>query len=991
MRMERLVGLDCGWDLEQGLLEGPGGVHVLSEREISILRALVQAAGAAVSREVLADEARLMSGRAVDFAVRRLRAKMERDPREPRALLTVHGHGYRLGLAQPPSPPARPQELLILGACQVDPNLGVISGPSGRQTLTTQQRLVLGELVRRAPAVVPREELARLLGRRSARGAARPVDTAIVRLRQLLEPDPAHPRYLHTVRHVGYRLQLELPRTNLPPAPPLRYRDEELARCLDALQQHRCLLITGAPGSGKTRLAEQVCRTLAERPPGRASTEAGGEAPPVFERQRENPRGVPPGRASTEAGQALWVDCSSLGRASEVARAAAAVLGAAEEGDPVALLSAALARRLPLVLVFDNLEQVEDVEPMLCALLKQSSARLVLTSSRRLDLPAQVVKLQGLSLQDGRALYLELAAQAGARELPDPGDVDVLVSSVEGLPLAIELAARSLPAVPPGAWPAGPEGLDRLAGSPVRGRHASIRSALDWVWRLCSPEQRRALVGCAVFLDPFDVEAASAVCDVPVHALQALVERSLLSPVTGQLGRFQLSTLLRAYLLERSPPDPAQRARHAMYFASRARRLDEMWRTPRHDEARRESLRCQRDFEAASEWLIEHSPDEALQILAFLTCAGWLDSTRTRQLLQKLLQGPPFPRLAEAWCYAANLELMHGEVQLTERMLDHAREAGIDPTHWPYRYMRCSLAAHRADWVGADPGEPIPERPDYRVDWHDITGLAAYHRGEVARAREVLHRGQALARRRGDALGESHMLSVLGQMGGPPAQMAELYEQMTRREEAEGHLRGSGQCAFAAGQWRVREGKLDRARELARQALVLGQALGDGRLEVRGRGLLLRLALADDPPEQIQEEAEQLIALTEVIQDKTTLTWLHFYRCVGLARAGQRERAAREAQLGGERIPLGAAPLFDLARLLGLSLPEIPEPFTPDAIAVRGVVAHVTAMEPLPRSLEAQLSGDPLLRAVYALAEDEPGKLPSGVLSYRSRPRAARS
>jgi DNA-binding response OmpR family regulator len=40
-------------------------------------------------------------------------------------------------------------------------------------------------------------------------GESRTVDVHIQRLRRKIEPDPAHPRYLLTVRGVGYKFAVE--------------------------------------------------------------------------------------------------------------------------------------------------------------------------------------------------------------------------------------------------------------------------------------------------------------------------------------------------------------------------------------------------------------------------------------------------------------------------------------------------------------------------------------------------------------------------------------------------------------------------------------------------------------------------------------------------------------------------------------------------------------------------------------------------------------
>jgi hypothetical protein len=166
--------------------------------------------------------------------------------------------------------------------------------------------------------------------------------------------------------------------------------------------------------------------------------------------------------------------------------------------------------------------------------------------------------------------------------------------------------------------------------------------------------------------------------------------------------------------------------------------------------------------------------------------------------------------------------------------------------------------------------------------------------------------------------------------------------------EAEGSLRIGGWYAFGAGQWRVRLGELELGHEHARYALQRARAMQDGRLEVRARSLLLRLELERAPAEALVDEADQLVALIELLEDWDCLGWLQLYRCLVLARAGQRQQAVQQARLASEHPAAAGVPLLDLVQLLGQPVEALPEVFTADAVAIRQLGSHVTVRQPLP-------------------------------------------
>jgi DNA-binding response OmpR family regulator len=211
----RMVELErCRVDLVSGAVYGLDDELTLSSRERLLLAYLADRPSVDVSRDELLTRVwgysdQVMS-RAVDTAVHRLRDKLELDPERPRHLLTAFGVGYRFEPRRPEIvqvhalPPGR---RLVLGDRSVDLDLGTVLGPAGPVSLTTTEAALLRALAERAGQRVDRRTLLRQVWP-DRLGGARLLDGAIHRLRTKLEPDPAHPRYLETVRGVGYRLTL---------------------------------------------------------------------------------------------------------------------------------------------------------------------------------------------------------------------------------------------------------------------------------------------------------------------------------------------------------------------------------------------------------------------------------------------------------------------------------------------------------------------------------------------------------------------------------------------------------------------------------------------------------------------------------------------------------------------------------------------------------------------------------------------------------------
>jgi predicted ATPase len=311
----------------------------------------------------------------------------------------------------------------------------------------------------------------------------------------------------------------------LPPEP-TRFigRSRDLARIEAALGTARLVTVAGPPGIGKTRAALHAAHRSARR--------------------------------------AFYCDLTHAEDAtalcSEVARSLSLQLGE----DPVEALGQRIARHERPLLVLDNFEQLAAHAPTLGRWLELApEAQLLVTSRERLRLrEEQVVELSPLGLpepggdvlaSDAVALFIDRVRAQRPDYEPSAAEhakIAEVVRALEGIPLAIELAAARLDAL----------GLDDLharlsqrldllsRGARGADRHETLRSAIDASWQLLDERQQRALARCSVFRGGFSVATAEPVLGHDaLDLIQDLRDRSLVwSP---EAGRFALYESIRAF------------------------------------------------------------------------------------------------------------------------------------------------------------------------------------------------------------------------------------------------------------------------------------------------------------------------------------------------------------------------------------------------------------------------------------------------------------
>lgn len=489
---------------------------------------------------------------------------------------------------------------LELGPCAVDLLRQTATWPDRRVRLSSQESMLLAHLAASDGDVVSREELLVRVWGHPRDSLSRAVDKAVNRLRAKVEEDPADPRHLITVHGEGYRLvqgraepAAAAPGGGWPGAPGAFVgRGDELRELKELLRTARLVTITGLGGMGKTRLATEL------------------------------------GREGVAAG---FVDGAALPRATALPAAIAAALqlevtGATPDAHLAQLISGA--RERDALVILDNLEHLGGVESLLARLLEECRGLRVLATSR------SPIGLRGEAVFELGPLHRDAAAAlllSRARHLERDPAVPALVELLEGIPLALELAAASCTASTSSEFMADLQAGHRVLadGTPGRpARHRTLDAAIDGTWTLLAPREQGALARLTVFEGGFTRGAAARVLDcAPAEATELLGRFRDLGLLRGAVGpegfRFSFFRCLRDRVLDHRQPDEGAARAHAQHFLDWSRAQMARAQGPEWQDALLQLRRERENLLAAAERSLPHAPAVATEIgLAIAPVAG---------------------------------------------------------------------------------------------------------------------------------------------------------------------------------------------------------------------------------------------------------------------------------------------------------------------------------------------------------------------------------
>lgn len=755
-----------------------------------------------------------------------------------------------------------------------------------------------------------------------------PPDVLILELGEHRVRDFAEPQSLYQLVHPALRAEfpplrsagrvgsrLPVPRTSFVG------RENELDEVRKLLADTRLLTLIGPGGCGKTRISLEVA-----------------SAPDMAAARR------------------VWfVELGPIEDPDAVPRAIASTLGVPD--DPERRLLEAIAASIAsneTLLVVDNCEHVaESSAAAIDELLGMCPGLRVLATSREaLGVAGETrMRLNPLSVPEAGPTDVpeELYDHDSVRlfcdraSLSDPGfsltahnaaAVAAICRRLDGIPLAIELAAGRIPLLSPAELASRLDDRFKVLASSLRDvpeRQRTLRGAIDWSYDMLGEVERGLLTRLALFSGTFSLEAAEAVCaggDISganiFELVDALVARSLVQLHVGPHDtRYRLLESIREYAAEKlaaSGEEIAVRARHLRWFGKLAEQAERELHGP--DQGRWLDA-LESDYEnlrAAMLWALGHDrPEEALRLgvplSAFWEVRGYLGEGRS-WLEAALASSPPSPIQARALLRAATLARIQGDFAATRsfssRALALLEQSGDEQGIASSLTILGSVSEgeHAVSLSGSSLSlaRHLREVSGLTASMRQL-GALAWEQGDHASVRALHEESLSIARRIGDASSEADSLTWLGNV------------------------------AYSTGMWDDAKARYD-------EALALTRRLGDRRREADVLSNLGLVAQAQHDSATAADLHRQSLLVRREIGHRRGIA----ISCLSLAelalaagdeaeaRARLNESLSLAADLGDERIEAVARGQLAALDEIAAKPPGVPVPAAAGAPAIQAAL-----------------------------------------------------
>jgi predicted ATPase/tRNA A-37 threonylcarbamoyl transferase component Bud32 len=599
---------------------------------------------------------------------------------------------------------------------------------------------------------------------------------------------------------------------------PLVGRVKEIADLTDLMASgsSRLVTLTGIGGTGKTRLAQEICRRLGPR----------FRDGFVFVRLGEvrNPARLPMVIARQAGVQEIV-------------------------GTPISRSLADFLENRHLLLVLDNFEQIMDAAPLVAEMLSSTSELTVLVTSReRLNVQAEHeynvpplpvpdederVDLDELSKFDSVRLFVERSQQGNPNfQLSDNNAAEVakICSRLDGLPLAIELAAARTRIFSPATILEKLEGrLAFLTGGArdLPERQQTMRAAVDWSYDLLNDDEKRLFRRLSVFACQFTASAAETVAwdktyddNTRAAAIErvefldvfaSLADKSLLIRRKQSQGEttYGLLEIVREYaesVLAADDDEDEIRLRHAKYYLALAEKAEPLLLTRESADWIRRLEGEHDNLRAALRWSVKKAPRIGARLAAairqFWMIRGHLSEglAWSQEILGQNIELLP----AIKWkllTICGNISQFQGDVETARRNYEE------------------SLSAAR-----------LSGKQNYVAQSLRGLGALAYVSYDLGNARNYIHEALAISRNAGDEFGTAAALARLGDIANVDGDLStsrELTRQSLEIMQSIGYSEGITSKLYNLGAVVFLDGDSDKARLCFKEALLSSLEIGE--------------------------------------------------------------------------------------------------------------------------------------------------------------------